>query len=58
MRRILKLTGADRILDAYPTLAAALAGQSGSPTQPPPEVISRTLDTSFLDGHGGGVKGA
>jgi anti-anti-sigma factor len=39
MRRMLKLTGADHMLDTYPTLAAALAGRSRSPAQPPPEAM-------------------
>ena len=34
LRRILKLTGADQILDIYPTLPAALAGRPGPASQP------------------------
>jgi anti-anti-sigma factor len=36
VRRILELTGGDRVLDTYPTLAAALARGSRSPAKPLP----------------------
>jgi len=35
MRRVLELIGADHVLDTYPTLTAALAGQARPPAQPP-----------------------
>jgi anti-sigma B factor antagonist len=35
MRRVLELTGADHVLDTYPTLTAALAGRARPPAQPP-----------------------
>ncbi len=34
MRRILELTGADQVLDIYPTLPAALSGRPGPAPQP------------------------
>jgi anti-sigma B factor antagonist len=35
MRRVLELTGADHVLDTYPTLTAALAGRARPPARPP-----------------------
>ena len=35
MQRVLELIGADHVLDTYPTLTAALAGQARPPAQPP-----------------------
>jgi len=35
LRRVLELTGADHLLDTYPTLAAALADGTGAPAYRP-----------------------
>jgi anti-sigma B factor antagonist len=34
VQRVLSITGVDRLVDVYPSVAASLAGQSGLPGQP------------------------
>lgn len=34
VQRVLSISGVDRLVDVYPSVAASLAGQSGQPSQP------------------------
>jgi anti-sigma B factor antagonist len=47
VQRVLSMTGVDRLVDVYPSVAASLAGQSGQPSQP-----DNTAATADSDGGG------
>jgi anti-sigma B factor antagonist len=45
VRRILELTGADQVLDTYPTLTAALDGPARAPASPAPREHATAADS-------------
>ena len=44
-QRVLSITGVDRLVDVFPSLAASLAGTYGQPDQAQPDSATATADT-------------
>lgn len=45
VQRVLSITGVDRLLDVFPSIAASLAGPNGEPDQAQPDGAIATADT-------------
>ena len=45
VQRVLSITGVDRLVDVFPSIAASLAGPNGEPDQAQPDGVIATADT-------------
>ena len=52
VQRVLSITGVDRMVDVFPSVAASLAGPYGQPDQAQPGGATATADTATADTDG------
>jgi anti-sigma B factor antagonist len=55
VQRVLSITGVDRLVDIFPSVAASLAGPHGQPDQAQPDSATATADTAATADTDGGA---
>ena len=55
VQRVLSITGVDRLVDVFPSIAASLAGPYGQPDQAQPDSATATADTAATADTDGGA---